>query len=91
MPTEITLCIEDDGTMSITTGEQEETPEQEQGEGGNKTPVSSIEEAVAMIKKLAEAAAPSQEPIDGTGDSGGAPGEEEGAMMANYRPGSTGR
>lgn len=94
MATEITLCIKDDGSMTIETGEKQETPEQEQAEGGNKQPVKSIDEALSMIKQLADAAAMpqdgQQQDMEGQGEDQAA-GEEDDAMMAGYRPGATGR
>ncbi len=97
MSTEITLCIEDDGTMFIKTGEAPETPAQEQTEGGTKHPVASIDEALAMIKALANAAATPQDASQGDNDGPAdtsAPGEEddgqEAAMAKAYRPGVRG-
>ena len=93
MSTEICLCIEEDGTMAIKVEEKEAAPEQEQMEGGQKTPVKTIEEALSMIKTMAEQASMGP-PADGmaTDDAGltedpAAAGQEDQAMQDSYRKG----
>jgi hypothetical protein len=92
MSTKICLLINDDGTMSVKAGEamEQPMPGMEGGqEEGNTVPVKNIDEALAMIKQLAEAAAMPAEgeaieqPMQDQG--------EESAMMGAYRPGQTGR
>ena len=94
MATEITLCLEDDGTITVESGEKEESPEQEAAEGGNKTQVNSIEEAIQIVTQMAQTASMGPEE---TGEPTGMPeaeepaAEEEAAMQAGFRPGVTGR
>jgi hypothetical protein len=83
--------------MTIETGEKQETPQQEQAEGGQKHPVKSIDEALAMIKALASAAAGGGDPADAgqaddgsdTGADAASDGQEQ-AMMGSYRAGVRG-
>lgn len=96
--TTIELCIKDDGSMYVETGEKEETPDQEQAEGGQQIPVKSIDEALQTIKQIASQASMGQEQGMGgqeeTGEDQSAPDEEEQqgqAMAQAYRPGTTGR
>jgi hypothetical protein len=58
MATEITLTINDDGSMEVEHGEKQETLGQEKAEGGQSVPVKSLDEALQAIKSLAEAVAP---------------------------------
>ena len=51
MATSIELVINDDGSMTVEAGEKEEMGMEE---GGKKTPVKSIDEALQVIRKLAE-------------------------------------
>ena len=88
MATEITICLEDDGTISVESGEKEETPEQESAEGGNKQVVKSVDEALALAKQLLDAG--SMAPADQGGldqenpAEAAAPGEEEDAMAQSF-------
>lgn len=90
MATTIELTIEDDGSMSIETGEIE-SPAQEKAEGGQKLPVKSLDEALSAIKQLASSAMnqPEDENAgqpEGTDDQG-----QMSGMMEGFRPGTTGR
>ena len=92
--TTIELCLEDDGTFTIETGEREEVPEQETAEGGNKTTAKDLPSALHIIKKLAEAAAlnpppteneQTENPTDDTTEQPADDGQET-AMMGAYKP-----
>jgi hypothetical protein len=91
MAMEITLCLEDSGEMYIKSGEKEESPEMESAEGGEKIPVKSIDDALAMIKQMADSAsmAPPAEGMEEPTAEAGAPMEdpmaEEDAMASNFQ------
>jgi len=97
MSTKFSLCLEDDGTITVETEEVEaaEPIEEEQAEGGQKTPVKSVDEGLAMIKQLAEAASMSPPEGEGMGmeeekpteDPALAAGQEDEAMMGGFRKG----
>jgi hypothetical protein len=91
MAMEICICVEDDGSITVEAGEKEESLEQESAEGGNKTPVKSIEEALAVAKQALESAsmAPPAEGMEEPTAEAGTPMEdpmaEEDAMASNFQ------
>lgn len=78
MAIEITLCIEDDGTMYVKSGEKEVAEVEDEG---TKAPVKSIDEALQAIKQIAESAGVMSEP-----DPMAEQNEETAAMEQNFRP-----
>ena len=73
MATTIEICMEDDGTFSLETGEKEETPEEEGAEGGDKQTFKSVDEVLSAAKQLIEAGSMAPPPIEQEG----APAQEE--------------
>jgi hypothetical protein len=53
MPTIIELTIKEDGTMTVGTETAAQESAEQPEQGGNETPVNSLEEALAAVKHLA--------------------------------------
>lgn len=91
--TEITLLINDDGSMSV--GQADVNQAEEQNEYADLKPVQSIDEALEFIRQMVDAVSMSggamtasdgvsDMPVDETAD-------EETAMADSFRAGPTGR
>lgn len=97
MAMEICLRIEDDGSMSVSQEEAQQEAAEAEGQEEQGTPVKSIDEALQMIKQMADQGSmappsgdtemPESTPdMEGTQEPGGDSAEEEQAMMDNYKP-----